>query len=64
MSRYFSCPKAAIRPRADWYDNDGPMIPHLEVDDHEPVDTGLLDVSGNCIMRSPNPMGFGRDDEW
>lgn len=32
--------------------------------DHEAVDTGLIDQDGNMILRAPNPMGFGRDDEW
>lgn len=36
----------------------------LEVSDHEAVYTGLLDSDGNAIMRVPNPMGFGKDDEW
>ncbi|EPR09773.1 hypothetical protein M527_06500 [Sphingobium indicum IP26] len=28
------------------------------VSDHEASDTGLIDASGDPIMRAPNPMGF------
>lgn len=34
------------------------------VSDHTATDTGLIDANGDCIMRAPRPMGFGRDDEW
>ena len=34
------------------------------VDDHEPKATGILDQYGREIMRLPNPIGFGRNDEW
>lgn len=37
----------------------GPCVP-----DHEATDTGLLDHRGDPIMRAPNPMGFGRMEEW
>jgi hypothetical protein len=40
---------------ASW---DDPMIPHLEVPDHKPRKTGLLDHRGKPIKRPPNPMGF------
>lgn len=63
MSRYFSSPKA-IKPSADWIDDDSPLIPALSVADHEAADTGLVDIHGNAIMRAPNPIGFGRDSEW
>lgn len=52
------------KPRADWLDNDGPMIPALTVDDHEAVTTGLVWRDGEPIMRTPNPIGFGRDNDW
>lgn len=52
------------RPRANWYDDDSPLLPHFEVDEHEAADTGLITSTGEPIMRLPNPMGFGRDDEW
>lgn len=66
MARYFS-----KRPRAQgWCEDDlfddqrGGFAPSLTVDEHVATDTGLLDVDGNEIWRSPNPVGFGRDDEW
>lgn len=40
------------------------MLPSLTVDDHENIETGLFDASGDMIFRLPNPMGFGRDGEW
>lgn len=54
----------ARKPRADWIDDDGPLIPSLTVDDHEDVDTGLIAATGEPIYRVPNPIGFGRDGEW
>lgn len=60
MARYFTAPRA---PRADW-DEAYPLIPDIHVPDHGPVDTGILDKRGDAIMRAPNPMGFGRDNEW
>lgn len=60
MSRYFR----ATKPRADWLDNDSPLIPSLTVSDHAPIKTGLIWHDGEPIMRTPNPMGFGRDEEW
>lgn len=61
MPRYVSIRRAE---KASWWFDQGPLTPSLTVDDHEPVDTGLLDADGNSIMRLPNPVGFGRDDEW
>jgi hypothetical protein len=65
MSRYVRAPS---KPRA-WIEDpvsydDAPMIPNLEVDGHECVETGLLWADGSTIMRAPNPLGFGRDEEW
>lgn len=62
MSRYFT-QRAAPSPRADW-DNCYPLLPDLHVAEHQPIDTGLIDVRGAAIMRAPNPIGFGRDGEW
>jgi hypothetical protein len=62
MSRYFRARQS--KPRADWIDDDYPMLPALTVDDHEATDTGLIDAGGEAIWRAPNPMGFGKDDEW
>lgn len=56
MPRYFT---RAKRPRAgdDW-SNDIPRPSSLDVPDHVPTDTGLLDKHGDTIWRGPNPMGF------
>jgi hypothetical protein len=62
MSRYVSRHRS-IRPRGDW-DDDTPMLPSLEVPEHEEAFTGLLDAVGNEIWRQPRPVGFGRDKEW
>jgi hypothetical protein len=61
MPRYF-----AKRPRSfdDDYWPESPICTSLTVDEHVAVDTGLLDADGNSIWRAPNPMGFGRDEEW
>lgn len=55
MSRYFTRPRAA--PDGDWND---PMLPPLQVSDHRPVDTGLVDRRGDRIMRAPERIGFHR----
>jgi hypothetical protein len=39
---------------------DVPLIPDIEVPDHRPVKTGLLDSRGRTIRRYPNQMGFHR----
>lgn len=62
MSRYFTKPRAWVAD--DLYADDAPMLPALTVSDHEATDTGLLDHNGDAIMRAPNPVGFGRDEEW
>lgn len=44
---------------------DPPFLPDIQVDDaRDIVFTGILDPQGNPIVRLPNPIGFGRDDEW
>lgn len=48
----------ARKPRADWIDDDGPMIPNIEVDSFEEVDTGLIALTGEPIMRVPYSIGF------
>lgn len=52
------------KPRADWFDDDRPMIPNLEVDDAKEVNTGLVSAKGDPIYRVAPPVGFGRNDEW
>ena len=58
MSRY------AKPVRADWFDADNPLLPNLSVTEHEAIDTGLIWSTGEPIMRMPNLIGFGRDEEW
>lgn len=63
MSRYF-IQRAA---RSFWTGDDVfvsaqnyiPTVP-----DHEAIDTGLIDLDGNAIVRVPLAIGFGRRDEW
>ena len=61
MPRYF------IRARRTSDDDEYWSEPQAHVTtvcDHEAIDTGLVDPNGNTILRAPNPMGFGKDDEW
>lgn len=67
MSRYFTRPKGygkSHEPRAfeceDTWHTD-PVLPNLDVPDHEASYTGLIDHNGDPIMRGPNPMGFLAD---
>ena len=62
MPRYFS--KPAPRADDDIWEPCEPLMTSVTVCDHEAVDTGLVDAYGNAIMRAPNPLGFGRDEEW
>lgn len=64
MSRYFVRSRKPNPPRSEWVDDMWSLTPDLRVDDHEAVDTGLVAADGCPIMRAPNPMGFGRDEEW
>jgi hypothetical protein len=59
MSRY-----VRQLPRAAGLWDDESLCPALTVDDHQLVKTGLVWRDGSPIMRTPNPMGFGRDREW
>jgi len=63
--RYFTRPRPQVtRSDDDGYYPVGNSWSVPTVSDHEATDTGLLDVNGDPIMRAPNPIGFGRDDEW
>lgn len=73
MSRYFT--RARVEDADGWAINPGqPYMTrepraderptHVDVSEHEAVDTGLLDARGDAIWRGPNPIGFGRDGEW
>jgi hypothetical protein len=62
--------RPTIRPTSRLYVEDHifpeeyPGLPNLDVDSHEAVDTGLLWNDGSIVWRAPNPLGFGRDEEW
>ena len=63
MGRYF------VARRALWVEDEEAWDAHVSdsvptVRDHEATDTGLVDINGDAIMRAPNPIGFGKDDEW
>ncbi len=63
MSRYVTMRAA----KSYWIDEAGDAMQVIEgvsVPEHHPIDTGLLDATGEPIMRLPNPIGFGRNDEW
>lgn len=63
-SRYFSLPRAAGWVEDDNFSPEPRNIYELNVPEHVSSYTGLLDQNGDRIMRSPNPMGFGKDVEW
>ena len=63
MSRYVRAHKPLYVESPLWDDAE-PLRPDLTVDDCKTVDTGLISVTGESIMRLPNPIGFGRDEEW
>ena len=52
-----------MKTRCEW-DDDVPLLPSLDVPEHEDAFTGLLDSRGEEIWRAPRPVGFGRDREW
>ena len=61
MARYVS------RPPRGWIADDvweEPARQEIVVSEGAMINTGLLDDSGNPIFRLPNPIGFGRNEEW
>ena len=48
------------RPRSFTYDDlrETPMLEAQTVHEPEPIDTGLVDRSGNTIFRITGPIGF------
>lgn len=64
MPRYFTVRKsrAWVEDEDAWGEGSPVGVPMAW--EHEATDTGLLDAEGDCIMRAPNPVGFGKDDEW
>jgi hypothetical protein len=61
MARYATKPEHAFIEDDVWAE---PARHDIFVSDAAPIDTGLLDAEGNAIFRMPNPIGFGRDEEW
>ena len=64
MSRYFIRPRSLERVQDEFWDDEAPLLPNVSVADHEATDTGILDAHGDPIWGSPNPIGYGRNDEW
>lgn len=64
MARYFSRPKMLGYIEDEYCSPDAGVLNMPTVDSHEATDTGLLDSRGDAIWRAPNPMGFGRNEEW
>ena len=66
MSRYFTrrATSATLYVEDEFFRPESRPIPHITVDSHEAVDTDLITITGESIMRSPSPMGFGKDSEW
>lgn len=62
--RYFVARKRAlwVADEDAWPADVAGHIP--SVSDHEATYTGLVDTNGDPIMRAPNPMGFGKDEDW
>lgn len=58
MARYFSRPKQRVRSNDGLWSDDIGRTHTVEVCDHEPTDTGLLDKNIHTIWRAPNPIGF------
>lgn len=50
--------------KMDWEDYAPLVLNHLQVDDGACIPTGILTAEGDMIYHLPNPIGFGRDDEW
>ncbi len=54
-------------PARSWVEDETYAEParlEITVSDAQPVPTGILDASGSEFFRLPNPIGFGRDEEW
>ena len=64
MSRYFTCPVAALWVGDEYYSPEPARIHEPFVPEHVATDTGLLDKNGDAIMRAARPVDFGRDAEW
>lgn len=55
------------RPARSWIEDETfaePARHDIFVTEAAPVATGIIDASGSEFFRMPNPIGFGRDEEW
>lgn len=68
MARYFTQPSAVIVPEPMIWENTyisrTAMVPGVCASDFVATDTGLLNSRGERILRAPNPVGFGKDEDW
>lgn len=63
MPRYVRLARSPKAYRDEWEGYENPVTP-VQVCDHEYIDTGLIFPDGEPVLRAPNPIGFGRDEEW
>lgn len=64
MTRYTKRFAASGWVEDDIYDDTENQTQPVFVSDHSAIYTGLLSLDGGEIWREPNPMGFGKDEEW
>lgn len=62
MGRYFVQRRTTMPQSYDDWEPIGNAWHLPAVSDHEAADAGLIDQSGDPIMRAPNPMGFIWED--
>ncbi|WP_299327662.1 hypothetical protein [Parasphingopyxis sp.] len=58
MARYGTVSRRITSEEIEWYDDEEPLMPDIQVDLSEAVETGLVDPSGSTIYRLPNGIGF------
>ncbi len=64
MTRYLRVPQSAGWVEDEIFSSNIGRNDPPSVAEHQPVPTGLLWSDGAPIMRAPNPVGCGKDDEW
>lgn len=64
MSRYIRAASGRLYAEDHTFDEERPMLPDIVVSEHVAVDTGLLWSDGAPVLRAPNPIGFGRSEDW
>ena len=60
MAKYFTRGFGHIGEELEFWE-DEEIVRDISVCDHEAVDTGLLDATGESIWRAPNGIGFGAE---